>query len=191
VNFRISFWWGVSIEMGLLLVAAGLAWALAVPLWGGWHWSWLDFGWGVAGAVPMLITFRWLMRLEWPALRRIREFLERVICSALGEWSVARMLAISVLAGVAEEVLFRAVLQGGLERGVGAAPALVLAGAVFGICHWITPAYALIAGLMGCYLGGLWWWSGNLLTPVVAHAAYDFVALVWLLRVRREGANDD
>jgi uncharacterized protein len=52
------------------------------------------------------------------------------------------------------------------------------------VCHWITRTYALLAALVGLYLGGLWLWTGNLLVPIVAHALYDFVALIWILRRR-------
>ena len=43
----------------------------------------------------------------------------------------------------------------------------------------------IIAALIGAYLGLLWIWTGNLLTPMVTHAVYDFVALVYFLRVYR------
>jgi membrane protease YdiL (CAAX protease family) len=62
------------------------------------------------------------------------------------------------------------------------APAVALASAVFGLLHAITPTYAILATVMGAYLGVVWIASGNLLAPIVAHALYDFVALVWLLR---------
>ena len=42
----------------------------------------------------------------------------------------------------------------------------------------------VFAAIIGLYLGMLYWVSGSLLSAVVAHAAYDFVALVWLLRTR-------
>ena len=35
-------------------------------------------------------------------------------------------------------------------------------------------------------MGWIWWRAGNnLLAPVVAHALYDFLALYYLLRIRR------
>jgi hypothetical protein len=185
MKYRLSFWQGAAIELSLLGLAVALAWVMTVPIWDAWHWDWLDFGRGLAGTMPMLLLFWWLMRTNVEALRRIREFIKHALLPVLEGWSVARLLSISVLAGVSEEFLFRGVLQGWLEGTVGPATALVLASAVFGVCHWITPAYALVAALMGVYLGGLWWWSGNLLTPVVAHACYDFLALVWLLRFQR------
>jgi uncharacterized protein len=186
LKLRVSFWWGAGIELLLLASAVVLGWAISVPWPDRWRWDLTDGVLGAVGAVPMLLLFWWLFHTETKVLRRIREFLERVVRPALKEWSVAQLLAISILAGAGEEALFRGLLQGGLERWVGPLPALILASAVFGACHWITPTYALVAGLMGCTLGGLWWWTGNLLTPMVAHGVYDFVALVWLLRVRTD-----
>ena len=61
---------------------------------------------------------------------------------------------------------------------------LLAAALLFGLLHSITPAYAILAGLVGLYLGGLWLACGNLLTPIVAHGTYDFLALVYLVRVR-------
>ena len=100
---------------------------------------------------------------------------------------------ISFLAGLGEEMLFRGLLQDGLAHwlgnsfGLGEAAglwlAVGLASTLFGLLHWISPFYALVAGLIGAYLG---WWrvqSGNLLGPIVAHALYDFVALVYLTKL--------
>jgi len=51
----------------------------------------------------------------------------------------------------------------------------------------ITWTYALFAAFIGAYLGWLWIWTGNLLTPMITHADYDFVALVYFFRFRRPG----
>ena len=88
-------------------------------------------------------------------------------------------------AGVGEEVLFRGFLQGALGQWLGTGPGLVLASVVFGAAHPVTPAYVLIASVIGVYLGGLWLVSGNLLVPMLAHGLYDFVALLMLLRCAR------
>ena len=42
--------------------------------------------------------------------------------------------------------------------------------------------YAVLAVLAGVYFGLLLMLTGSLWTPIVAHAAYDFIALVYLLR---------
>ena len=53
---------------------------------------------------------------------------------------------------------------------------------LFGVCHWLNTTYAILAMLAGVYFGVLLMLSGSLWTPIVAHAAYDFCALVYLLR---------
>jgi uncharacterized protein len=40
-----------------------------------------------------------------------------------------------------------------------------------------------MAALMGAYLGWLWLLTGNLLTPIIAHAVYDLAALLVLTRL--------
>jgi len=63
--------------------------------------------------------------------------------------------------------------------------ALVLASVLFGAAHLITWTSAIIAALIAAYLVLLWIWTGNLLTPMITHAVYDFAALVYFLRVYR------
>jgi len=79
-------------------------------------------------------------------------------------------------------VLFRSVIQGALSTSAGPVIALLVASALFGCAHLVTVGYAVIAAAIGVYLGILWIWSDNLLTPIVTHATYDFIALTYLLR---------
>ena len=44
---------------------------------------------------------------------------------------------------------------------------------------------ALLAGVVGLYLGGLYLLTGNLLVPIVVHALYDIVALGYLRKAER------
>jgi hypothetical protein len=48
----------------------------------------------------------------------------------------------------------------------------------------LTPTYAALATLIGLYMGVLLVVSGGILAPIVAHAAYDFVALWYLVKLR-------
>ena len=43
---------------------------------------------------------------------------------------------------------------------------------------------ALVAGLLGFYLGLLYLETDNLVVPMVVHSLYDFFALVYLVRWR-------
>jgi len=63
----------------------------------------------------------------------------------------------------------------------------LIASVLFGLFHPITPTYAALAAAIGLYLGWLWLACGNLLTPIVTHALYDFLALAYLVKLRGEG----
>ena len=102
-----------------------------------------------------------------------------------GKWTTLQLFTISLIAGISEEALFRGAIQGSLADRMGIVVALILASGLFGACHLLTWTYATIAFLIGVYLGWLWIWTGNLLTPMITHAAYDFLALVYFLRIYR------
>ena len=92
---------------------------------------------------------------------------------------------ISLLAGLCEESLFRGVIQAKLAGSVGPMPAIILASLLFGLCHFVNWAYAIVAAAIGFYFGLIWQFTGNLLPPITTHALYDFAALVYFLRFRR------
>ena len=107
------------------------------------------------------------------------------------------LAAISLLAGFGEELLFRGVFQAATAEWtgdflphspagamVGDGIALVVVAIVFGLMHAVNAAYAVLATVMGLYLGWLWLATGNLAVPIVAHAVYDFLALGYILRRR-------
>ena len=66
--------------------------------------------------------------------------------------------------------------------------ALSVASVLFGLGHLITPVYAVLAAVIGFYLGALFLATDNLLIAIVAHGLYDFVALLYLIRRRGEGS---
>ena len=92
--------------------------------------------------------------------------------------------AISVWAGLGEEMLFRGVIQAGIAEWIGGnsgvAFGLVAASLLFGAAHPIHVPYFVMVALMGFYLGGLFLYFENLLVPIVAHALYDFVAILYV-----------
>jgi len=101
------------------------------------------------------------------------------------------LLLVALLAGFAEELLFRGVMQMGLAPVVGALPAVAITAGVFGALHALTVTYGLLAFVVGLYLGSLAIWSGGLVAPMVAHALYDWIVLLWLVRSGRPGQDFD
>lgn len=107
------------------------------------------------------------------------------IVGLFAESSYSEIALISLLAGLGEEGFFRGVIQCALAGPVGPTGALLIASALFGLGHFVTPAYAFIAGVFGLYLGALLFLTGNLLPAIVVHTLYDFFALVYLVRELR------
>lgn len=154
--------------------------------------------WGVVATVPLLIGLLLANRLRFRALARIRRFVEARVVPLFQPLSLFELGAVSFAAGFGEEMLFRGLVQAGIAARVegtnGMLLALAIASVLFGVCHWITPAYAALATLAGAYFGTLFLLTGNLLAPLVAHALYDFLALVYLTREsdrkRAEGSDE-
>jgi membrane protease YdiL (CAAX protease family) len=176
-------WLAIAVEGGLL----GLA-CLAGSLLGHWPLERFRFEpwgllWGVLATLPMLAGF--FAAVRWPVgpLGKIKQFSDEVIRPLMGSCSLVDLVGISVLAGLGEELFFRGVMQDWVA-GLGAPlwVAILAAALLFGLLHAVTPTYAVLAVGVGVYLGWLYVLSGNLLAAVVAHALYDFVALVYLTR---------
>jgi membrane protease YdiL (CAAX protease family) len=139
---------------------------------------------GVAATAPLLVGLWWCRRTRFAPITRLVTFVEERIAPVFGGCGPAELAVVALAAGVGEELLFRGVLQPALAVHIPPAAAVVAIGLLFGAVHWLTPAYALLAGLVGIYLGALYAVSGNLLAPITAHALYDFVALTLLARVK-------
>jgi membrane protease YdiL (CAAX protease family) len=109
-------------------------------------------------------------RFEWAA-QLAEEFR-----GLIGRLKAREALAVALMSGIAEEALFRGVLQSALG--------LWLAAAIFGVLH-IGPnkrflpwtGMAFVAGLV---FGGLFAWTGNLLAPILAHVTVNYLNLRFL-----------
>jgi membrane protease YdiL (CAAX protease family) len=182
---RFSFFrLAVSGEAGLLL----LAWALG---------RWLDISpspgpilaglvWGLAGTFPLVLALRWMLTTANAALRRLTTLVEQELGPFLGSLSLLELGALAAVAGFSEEALFRGVLLPALSRELSMIGGLVASSVLFGLVHFASRTYAVVAGLMGLYLGILFLLSGGLVAPIVSHALYDFAALVVVARRVRD-----
>jgi uncharacterized protein len=137
-------------------------------------WSPVGLGWGIAATIPMFVLFA--ISYRWPPgpLRHIKRLLIETLGASLAACRWYDLLLLAAVAGIGEELLFRGVLQPLLG--------LVASNVLFGLAHSISPAYAVLAGMMGGYLGWLLDATGNLLAPIVTHALYDFLAFVVVAR---------
>ena len=127
--------------------------------------------------------------LRWPVgpLRRIKAFLDRELAPALEGCDWPDLALISVAAGVGEEMLFRGVIQGALVP-ARSAPGRGGRGGRRRCSACSTrsrPPTSSSPASSARTSALVWLVTGNLLAAMVAHAVYDFVALVVLLRPQR------
>jgi membrane protease YdiL (CAAX protease family) len=145
------------------------------------HFTLEAMGLGVLAAVPLLLGLRWTVTTRLSPVRQLVKLVVEQLGPVLASRSAAELALIATLAGLAEEILFRGVVQVALTRVLPDTGSLVVASAAFGLAHFVTPTYAILAAVAGLYLGALYQLHGNLLVPIVAHALYDFVALLYLV----------
>lgn len=134
---------------------------------------------GLAGA-GILVGLWHLGRLALPSARALEVSMAEII----GPLSSAEIVALSALSGFSEELFFR----GAVQSQWGIVPATV----IFALLHVgpgkefrLWTAFALVAG---AGLGGLMLWRGNLLAPVLAHAAVNLWGLRRLAGMARTAA---
>jgi uncharacterized protein len=173
----------VVVEGGLVIVALALGWLLSESPLRKIDISLAGVAIGLLATLPMLAGLLAVDRFPFGPFKHLEDVMRGSILPLFRGASLADLLLISLLAGLGEELLFRGVVQDYFQRVTGSAwLAVAIASLLFGGVHPITWTYAVLAGLIGVYFGWLYLATGNLLVPVVAHAAYDFVALSYLLR---------
>jgi membrane protease YdiL (CAAX protease family) len=177
----------VFFEAGLAPFSLLLGWVMGHPPLEHFVWSLKDALWGVAAAMPLIALF--LAMLKWPVgpLAAVKEFCEQQVVPLFENSYWSELALISISAGVGEEMLFRGVLQASLSDWLGTGWSLALASILFGVLHPISLSYMVIAGFLGFYLGAVWISNdpSNLLTVMVTHALYDFVALGYLIKLQK------
>lgn len=179
-------WIATAFEGGLVLIAYALGYWVSIDPLAALRLDVTAAFWGVLGSLLLFGLFIVSERME--AARRIREFLIDKMGGLLADCSSLELLYLGFLAGITEEILFRGVLQPWLEQDWGWAGGLVFSNLIFALVHWITPSYALLAGLCGLFLG-LMLDIGperNLLAPILTHAIYDFLAFKVVVQAWRE-----
>jgi membrane protease YdiL (CAAX protease family) len=175
----------------------GLLGGLAIVL-GGWlgyppaqmiHWTVPALLWGLAASLPMA-AFLWVChRFPIGPLGDLLRVVDELLAPLFRHCTTLELALLALIAGFSEEPLFRGLIQSALSDGFGGGSwgvwtALAVASLLFGLAHFITYSYLVMAALMGLYLGWLWIESGNLLIPIIAHALYDFLALLYVVRKR-------
>lgn len=184
-------WIATLFEGGLAVVALVLGGLLSVDPLADLRPSLTAAFWGVLGSLPLYGLFT--LSDRFPATRAIRKLLIEKLGGLLAACSLTQLLFIGAWAGITEEILFRGLLQPWLEASWGGLGGLLFSNLIFALVHWITPVYALLAGVCGLYLGFMLdvGPERNLLTPILVHAIYDFLAFIAVAAAWRELQGQD
>ncbi|WP_240618032.1 CPBP family intramembrane glutamic endopeptidase [Methylomonas sp. Kb3] len=184
--FRIACYF----EGSLAVLALALGWLADLDPFASLAFSEAALGIGLFATGPLLVLFFAMQQLSYPPIQKIRDLLLETLGARLAYRHWTDLLILAAIAGFAEEALFRGFLQPWLENGWGASVGLWVSNVLFALVHAVTPLYAVLAMLMGLYMGVMLDYGGerNLLMPMVIHAVYDFVAFVVILRDYRNRA---
>jgi len=176
-------------EASLILVAILLGWIAGIDPFADIYFSESAIVYGILGTIPLFLMFVALEHIEDESFKRIRRLLLETLGPGLHRYHWADLFILALIAGISEELLFRGVVQPWLETGWDGRVGLVASNVIFGLVHAVTPLYAVLAGLVGIYLGLSLDYEGqrNLLIPIIIHSLYDFLAFVMLMRAYRAG----
>ena len=181
-----------AFEGALVVVALGLGWLVGQKPLETFRFSPIDAGWGALATLPPLALLWLCLKCPLRPVKDLVRVVDELLVPLFRGCGVFELAVISALAGLGEEMLFRGVIQQGVAEWFsgqgGVWIGLAVAAILFGLAHHITTTYALLAGLIGLYLGAVWLITDNLLVPITAHALYDFLALVYLVKIRRVAA---
>ncbi|MFO7527598.1 MAG: CPBP family intramembrane glutamic endopeptidase [Marinobacter sp.] len=166
---------------GIGVVGLLAIWLFGIPVqWGGLGGVEIVL-YGSLGAIGTYLTLILVTRIPglFPDnLERQMRGLHRFARSF--SWMV--LVALSVLAGVGEELLFRGAVQGWLIQHTGPWTAVIASSVLFGLVHYVSFTYFLVATGLGLVLGVAYHLSASLGMVMLWHALYDVLALYCLLR---------
>ena len=135
---------------------------------------------GLGYCVPLFIVNLLLfgpLSQRFSFLHSCYEFKDRVVRPLAAELDYRTGLFVAICAGVGEELFFRGVLAN--EFGI------IISSVLFSLMHF-GPAvlkFRLVATIyfvIGIYFGWIYADTGSLWVPIIAHAAYDYAALLYM-----------
>lgn len=136
---------------------------------------------GVLGLQPVV---QWLAQVnqQLPLPEAVRAFeqtqmelIRSVLESGLGV--SFNLVALALVPGFCEELLFRGYAQRQFERASGPVGGILLSGVLFGIYH-LRPSQLLPLAALGLYLAYLTWRTGSLWPAIVVHALHNGLAVL-------------
>lgn len=178
---RISTGAALGFQGGIVLIGGLATWLMGVrdltghPGWAG------AVTVGLVGSILTYLLLSYLARRPGPIRHSMFGHM-RQLQNFANEFSWPVLIVLAVLAGLGEELLFRGAVQGWLAWHLNDAFAILIASLLFGLVHYLSFTYFVMATGLGLVLGVAYWLTDSLLLVMVWHAVYDMIALYSLRR---------
>ena len=172
-----------AVEAGLLSLAFLLGWAFGHGPLERLAPSPLAALTGIVYTVPLLLVLVANSRARWGPMARLSGVVRRLVETLFGASRLTDLALVALLAGSCEEIFFRGLVQSILESRWNAGVAILVTSLLFALAHPLSLLYAGLAGVVSLYLGWLYLHFDSLLVPMVTHALYDFLAILYLRRL--------
>ena len=155
--------------------------AVVLLLVSGYTLSWLgslDLSTILTSMVVVVVTYAfiyWLTSHAWLNTKEMRQLNTQLVALFKGlTWP--QIIALSICAGVGEELLFRGLLQTWLVAKLNPLWGILGASVVFGLMHYLNSIYIFLTFVLGCLFGVAYYLTDSLLLIMIAHAVYDIIA---------------
>ncbi len=150
-----------------------------------WQWlgelAWAAIPYGILLGVTFYLIGFAASCTSWTRTRSMTELLA-TLNQLFQNFTWPQIIIVSLLAGIGEEWLIRAVLQGFLVDSFGPVVGIVAASLIFGLLHFMTKTYVLLTFLLGSLFGVAFYLSNSLLLVMIAHAVYDILAFAMIVK---------
>lgn len=175
---------------GQILAVTGAVRRIAGPARPTWTHVGLGVVWGVAAFVAIQLGFGTLVTQVVEAMgREVPPVQQSVQAAVRADGAVPLVIAVGVvlLGPLAEEMLYRGVLFGALDKHLPAWPAIGLSGLAFGLTH-VEPFVVVLTFPLGMLLAWTMRRHGTLVVPLVAHVVFNGIGLVLIRSLDTGGA---
>jgi membrane protease YdiL (CAAX protease family) len=131
-----------------------------------------------AGSIIPVEALSSVIERRWPPDADYISFIIAIKPKGIGSF-IAVALGLAVVTPLGEELLFRGFIQRILARNMNGRLAVLLAALLFAIVHFELAVIPAIA-VLGIIFGYIFYRTGNLFYPILAHGLYNLVSLVRL-----------
>ena len=130
----------------------------------------------VIGTLGLSLALDGLLTLSELRDRSVLAALDEELLGIRGGTLALALLGLGIAPGIAEELLCRGLLQGGLQPRLGAPKAIALAAIAFGALH-LEAIHGVLAAVLGLYFGVATYLAGSVRAAILCHTVNNLASV--------------